>query len=658
MQHNYLDFLFFIRYNHSNWDVSWWGGDYQLHSIQVKTSAVIFAILHLCFCLLFLQPDSASANKANEEETIQVKVAILHLAPSLGELNKNIAMLEEYAGEAVRNGAQIVVAPELATTGYFITEGAALKGLGMRAPFPKLDRIRNLAISYRAYIVVGIAEIGDEGGVYNSAVLFKPDGNFFVERKRGKALWNGRGNVPFSIVETPFGELGIVICSDTYLMDWIRILTLKGADIILSPANWWGKVHQEEIWATRAHENGVYMVVANRWGEEQYEQEKYSMNDAPSAVIAPTGQVALHFTADSIPNPENQVLYYTIDLPKSRINSNQNQSWAVTNREPLAYGDLANAFYRPDLGNRPIPDLPRPGITTVDIMSYRPQKDARANLKFINSHLDGQSKPLEVLLLPSYGVSAEPVRTQENGWETKYPWSALRELAERRNIKLLVTSIRELSDEGKFSRQSLLLMRKGKATIHRPLISTWQSEMGEVQSPLFLDLDHARIGVVLDRDVLTPETSADLAKMGADIVLVPSTMDSKFAEGSPNSPNVWSKEDLIAMWETRTNDSFHLAVSSGSGAGIIVRVNDGFIDTVVKTDADAHIYSQTLELDSSFVRHKFLNAYFDFDLESLIGRKPDGHMQKQSFRMLIAPMQNEERQILPPRLRYYDKMRP
>ena len=56
----------------------------------------------------------------------------------------------------------------------------------------------------------------------------------------------------------------MVICSDGYLMDWPRILALSGARLILTPADWWGDAKQLGLWRTRAAEDGISMVGANR----------------------------------------------------------------------------------------------------------------------------------------------------------------------------------------------------------------------------------------------------------------------------------------------------------------------------------------------------------------------------------------------------------
>lgn len=59
-------------------------------------------------------------------------------------------------------------------------------------------------------------------------------------------------------IETEYGDIGMIICADSYSPDYTRILALNGADIILLPCTWWGDEGQLATWQTRARENGVW----------------------------------------------------------------------------------------------------------------------------------------------------------------------------------------------------------------------------------------------------------------------------------------------------------------------------------------------------------------------------------------------------------------
>lgn len=83
-------------------------------------------------CCLF----ATSASQATfPGKRTQVKVALIDFNPELRDVNANIVNLTKEIGEAFANGANIIVTPELATTGYSITAEQVTKRLGIKSPF-------------------------------------------------------------------------------------------------------------------------------------------------------------------------------------------------------------------------------------------------------------------------------------------------------------------------------------------------------------------------------------------------------------------------------------------------------------------------------------------------------------------------------------------
>src|SRR5205085_5513265 len=222
----------------------------------------------------------------------------------------------------------------------------------------------------------------------------------------------------------------------------------------LSPANWWGK-GQEEIWQARARENGVWMVVANRWGSEVDDRftppYTYNMNDAPSDIISPEGTIKLSYRAGQAVAPADKILYYTIHVPTNRIGNATNSTYTVAHRRPGAYQGIANPYYRPDMGNQPPPNLPSVGITQVGAVTYLPSDDAKANLASLRRLWAEQRA--EVVVLPGLGISRRPVESYKRGWANASPWRELQEFADQQGILLLATTVREKFDKRKPSRE-------------------------------------------------------------------------------------------------------------------------------------------------------------------------------------------------------------
>jgi len=596
--------------------------------------------LSIIFCAILLSPNLLVSQNINRKidnavykqrhrydtTSVSVKVAMLHMFPQLGMLQSNIELVNRLTLQALQRGANIVVAPELATTGYSITATQVRGGLGLTAPFSSLSYIKELAGQYNAYIVVGIAEIGVNDSLYNSAVMFKPDGSYFVQRKRGLAGWNARGNVPFNVVPTPYGNIGIAICSDTYLMDWMRIMAINGADLVLTPANWWGSAGQLNTWTTRAYENGVHMVVANRWGSEVDKRfdppYTYNMNDAPSAVIqpgpnytiSPGNQVQFVYRAEQTSHPNDTVLIQVVKIPANDVISS-NQTWMLTARQPTAYPQISNSYYRPDRGNKQAPGLPPGGYCKLGVMSFWPSTDPKINLNKMYSYWSSSARNADVLVLPAMGISIGPIDSTNPKWTNMSPWTDLQKFIENSGIQLLITSTYSNYGSSYPNRETSIVMQPHKPIIAIPAIHGWLNAWPAPVPPIYIDTDSARIGIVLDHDILLPETALDLVKSGSDIVVFPFD----FGVSPLISDTVKADNWPYNLLQTYSNIVCHIAGSNDFGMGGIVENGGGFIQGFYTTNADAGQAFKIVKLNSQLVRTKYLNAYYDFDLDALLG---------------------------------------
>ncbi|WP_158623850.1 nitrilase-related carbon-nitrogen hydrolase [Corallococcus llansteffanensis] len=573
----------------------------------------VVAVACLVAAFLGVWPTSASA--------VAVKVALVHSNPELGNAPANVATLNTLVAEAFANGAKIIVTPELATTGFSITQQQVIDGLGFTAPYPELSQIRDLAIQHQGYVAVAIAEKTLDGKIYNTAVIFGPTGVVQTQQKRGLSGWHDRGVLPFDVITTPYGELATMICSDSYLPDWIRIATLKGADIVLLPSNWWGS-GMETIWQTRARENGVWFLAANRWGTEVDTRYgfpyTYYMNDAPSAVIKPNGQITLIHRAEDDAVPQTRILYSTVNVEPSRIGTAFNPAYSVSQRRPEAYGEIANNYYRRDIEYVEAPGLPPTGTTRVATLAFRPVLNAQTNVQKIRQLYATQAPGAEVVVLPGLGVSLAPVNTHTSGWRAAEPWLSLQQFVNEKSISLLVTTIHERVPGSPQLRESLLLVRSGAQAQVKPQIHNSLTALGSGAEPVVLDLPHSRVGILTGRDALFPETGTHLAKSGIDLLLISSSVGvNTVLEGSFAASYLWDVAALRNLWTTRNNEVFHVAASDWTGNGVLIENGGGYISRM--EELDASVPAGSLDLDSSFVRLKFLNSYYAFDLASLLG---------------------------------------
>jgi predicted amidohydrolase len=580
--------------------------------------------------LLRLSLLSLVAAGAPSADAVPAKVALIHSFPVLRDVTANVAALELLVEQAFVQGADIVVTPELATTGFSITNAEVVGGLGFTYPYPQLDGIRDLAVQYHGYVAVAIAELTPESLVYNTVVLYGPSGLVTTRQKRGLSGFHERGIVPFDVVPTIYGDLGLMICSDVYLPDWIRVAALKGADIVLLPANWWGAGGQEQIWQTRARENGVWFFTANRWGTEVDTRFgfpfTYYMNDAPSAFITPDGEVQLDYRADDVPAPQDTILYYTVDVPQYRIGNARNPVYSVNFRRPEAYAAIANLYYRPDLGNQMVPGLPPDGTTRIASIAYRPHPLAPpANVAKIEQLWQAAGEQADVVVLPGLGVTAFPINSADPDWHNAAHWAALQAFVENNGILLLATTALELGGSSGLP-EALVVLRPYEAPRLIRQIHNTLTGLGTGAEPAFIDLPHARVGLLTGRDALFPETGTALAKAGTDLLVVSSTAGASQTSANVNAPHYfWEPDALLRQWKTTSNNVFHVATSDWTGHGVVIEVTGGIIGNLATSDEahpvaalDTITNSDPFGFDS--VRVKFLNAYYSFDLAALLGQ--------------------------------------
>ena len=100
-------------------------------------------------------------------------LAVAQMDCATGDTERNLATIARFAREAASRQADLVVFPECATTGYFL--GSRLADLAEPADGPTAARIAAIARENALTLAVG-AYTKRDGGIYDSQLLFGPDG--------------------------------------------------------------------------------------------------------------------------------------------------------------------------------------------------------------------------------------------------------------------------------------------------------------------------------------------------------------------------------------------------------------------------------------------------------------------------------------------------
>ncbi len=169
------------------------------------------------------------------------RVACAQIPLSIGDIARNSETGRSAIEAAARDGAQIVVLPELASSGYVFADRAELSSLAETRDGPSIALWLILADALGLTIVAGFPEAAGDA-IYNSVAVVDPTGLRGVYRKAH--LWDSenavfdRGDDLPLVVDTEHGRIGVMICYDIEFPEWVRAVALSGADLLCAPVNW------------------------------------------------------------------------------------------------------------------------------------------------------------------------------------------------------------------------------------------------------------------------------------------------------------------------------------------------------------------------------------------------------------------------------------
>ena len=202
----------------------------------------------------------------------KLSISLGQMQIKLARVEDNLAAAEGMIGEAAARNADLVVLPELWSTGYDLENAADYAdelGAGMFAQISETARDNSVAVfgsvlERRGDQVMNCAAYYDaQGGlaaVYRKIHLFR----LFDEHK-----WLGEGETPATLA-FPWGAAGLSICYDLRFPELFRRYAVaQNAKLILLCAEW--PLIRVEHWRTlliaRAIENQCFVVATNSCGD-------------------------------------------------------------------------------------------------------------------------------------------------------------------------------------------------------------------------------------------------------------------------------------------------------------------------------------------------------------------------------------------------------
>lgn len=185
---------------------------------------------------------------------------------------------------AAESGSKLIVLPELWTglglSTYRHADDIAADGVAAEA------ELVAIAAKHDCYIVGSRYRAREDGRLANAAAVIGPEGVVSVYEKTHlfdaarRTDLTGAGaetesdkvvaGTDLTPVPTPFGDLGITICSDLRFPEPYRVLAIRGARIIVNCSAFLAPRfdHWEFMLRTRAVENQVYVVGSGQFGTD------------------------------------------------------------------------------------------------------------------------------------------------------------------------------------------------------------------------------------------------------------------------------------------------------------------------------------------------------------------------------------------------------
>jgi predicted amidohydrolase len=218
-------------------------------------------------------------------------VAALQYHPVFLDVETN---LDRLAAHIAACDAELLVLPELCTTGYFFHDVQQLRSVAEKRNGRTVSMFRDAAVENRRTIVAGFVELSATR-LYNSAVTITPGGQCHFYRKSHlfaeERLLFTPGDSGFKVITVGNVRIGVMICYDWRFPEVARTLALKQAHIIVHPSD---LVASPELWRpamrVRSIENRVFTITANRIGEESRGDETLLFTGC-SQIVAPSGKV-------------------------------------------------------------------------------------------------------------------------------------------------------------------------------------------------------------------------------------------------------------------------------------------------------------------------------------------------------------------------------
>lgn len=210
-----------------------------------------------------------------------IRAASCQIRVEIDDPDKTRKNIVEAVQRAVEQGAELVVLPELATSGYCFSDREEAARLAEMIPGEWTSFLCDLSNEHDLVLVSGISEKDQVSSkLYSSAVVIDRGELLGVYRKTH--LWDQEhkffipGEELPPVFSTSVGEVSVAVCYDIEFPEIVRGAAEAGAQILTAPVNWPLLPKPEGSWPIEIHkamahaaEYRIPIVVADRCGSER-----------------------------------------------------------------------------------------------------------------------------------------------------------------------------------------------------------------------------------------------------------------------------------------------------------------------------------------------------------------------------------------------------
>jgi len=265
--------------------------------------------------------------------------------------DKNIAKAEVFVREASKNGAKIILLPELFSSLYFCKD-MDKKYFSLAKPLKNnsmINHFSSLAKELDAVLLVSYFEKAQDN-YFNSLVVIDADGSIMDNYRKThipdgagyeEKFYFKAGDTGFRVYDTVYAKIGVGICWDQWFCETARALSIMGAEIIFYPTaigsepevDIDSKEHWQRVQMGHAATNTVPVVVANRIGKEVGESCTLTFYGS-SFITDYTGAKIAEASRD-----KEEIIYGEFDLEDI---AKKREYWGLLrDREPSKYSILS-----------------------------------------------------------------------------------------------------------------------------------------------------------------------------------------------------------------------------------------------------------------------------------------------------------------------------